>query len=175
MISKKLKDEMDKLWLEELQRKQESGQYSNPVDKLVTEMGVLVMSLKAFLNPIVPQNEKVVVSKRFVENGKPVEWEIRPITQEENDLLMKKHTRRDKKTGAETFDRQGYINELVASAVVYPDLKNAELQKAYGVLGEVDLLKKMLLIGEFAVLAQKVQELAGLDEDINELVEEAKN
>jgi hypothetical protein len=88
---------------------------------------------------------------------------------------MKKHTRRDKKTGAETFDRQGYINELVASAVVYPDLKNAELQKAYGVLGEVDLLKKMLLIGEFAVLAQKVQELAGLDEDINELVEEAKN
>jgi len=88
---------------------------------------------------------------------------------------MKKYTKKDKKTGTETFDRQGYINELVASAVVYPDLKNAELQKAYGVLGEVDLLKKMLLIGEFAVLAQKVQELAGLDEDINELVEEAKN
>ena len=133
------------------------------------------MSLKAFLNPILPQNEKIVVSKRFVENGKPVEWEIRPITQDENDQLMRKYTKKDKKTGAEIFDRQGYINELVASAVVYPDLKNAELQKAYGVLGEVDLLKKMLLIGEYAVLAQKVQELSGLDADINELVEEAKN
>ncbi|WP_341444429.1 phage tail assembly chaperone [Petroclostridium xylanilyticum] len=175
MISKQVKAELDNLWLEELQRKQEIGRYNDPVDKLVTEMGVLVMSLKAFLNPIVPKNEKVIVSKRFVEDGKPVEWEIKPVTQEENDLLMKKYTKKDKKTGAETFDRQGYINELVASAVVFPDLKNAELQKAYGVLGETDLLKKMLLIGEFAVLAQKVQELAGLDEDINELVEEAKN
>lgn len=133
------------------------------------------MSLKAFLNPIIPQNEKIAVSKRFIENGKPVEWEIRPITQDENDFLMKKYTKKDKKTGTETFDRQGYINDLVASAVVYPDLKNAELQKAYGVLGEADLLKKMLLIGEYAVLAQKVQELSGLDADMDELVEEAKN
>lgn len=40
MISKQLKNETDKLWLEELQRKQESGQYSDPVDKLITETGV---------------------------------------------------------------------------------------------------------------------------------------
>lgn len=175
MVSKQQKNETYKLWLEELQRKQESSQYSDPVDKLITETGVLVMSLKAFLNPIIPQNEKIVISKRFVENGKPVEWEIRPITEDENDFLMKKHTKKDKKTGAEIFDRQEYVNELVASAVVYPDLKNAELQKAYGVLGESDLLKKMLLIGEYAVLAQKVQELAGLDSDMGELVEQAKN
>ena len=30
----------------------------------------------------------------------------------------------------------------------------------------------MLLVGEFAELAQAVQELSGLDEDINDLIEE---
>ena len=133
------------------------------------------MSLKAFLNPVIPQNEKVIISKRFMEDGKPEPWEIKPVMQDENEQLMKKHTKKDKKTGSETFERAAYISDLTASAVVYPDLKNAELQKAYGVLGETQLLKKMLLVGEFATLTQKVQALSGLDDDINEMVEAAKN
>ncbi len=131
-------------------------------------------SLKAFLNPIKPENKEVIVSDRFQEDGKPVPFVIRPITQKENEQLLKKHTKRDKR-GNDVFDRTGYIHELVASAVVFPDLKNAELQKAYGVLGEVELLKTMLYVGEFAELAQAVQELSGLDVDINEEIEEAKN
>jgi hypothetical protein len=133
-----------------------------------------VSSLKAFLNPIKPGNKEVIVSDRFQEDGKPVPFIIRPITQKENELLLKKYTKRDKR-GNEIFDRTGYIHELVASAVVFPDLKNAELQQAYGVLGETELLKAMLLVGEFATLAQAVQELSGLDIDINEEIEEAKN
>jgi len=131
-------------------------------------------SLKAFLNPIQVENKEVIVSNRFQEDGKPVPFIIRPITQKENEQLIKKHTRKDKK-GNETFDRTRYIHELTAAAVVFPDLKNAELQKAYGVLGEVELLKTMLLVGEFAELAQAVQELSGLDTDINEEIEEVKN
>ena len=131
-------------------------------------------SLKAFLNPIKPENKEVIVSDRFQEDGKPVPFVIRPITQKENEQLLKKHTKRDKR-GNDYFDRTGYIHELVASAVVFPDLKNAELQKAYGVLGEVELLKTMLYVGEFAELAQAVQELSGLDVDINEEIEEVKN
>ncbi len=131
-------------------------------------------SLKAFLNPIQIENKEVIVSNRFQEDGKPVPFIIRPITQKENEQLIKKYTKRDKK-GNETFDRTGYIHELTARAVVFPDLKNAELQKAYGVLGEVELLKTMLYAGEFAELGQAVQELSGLDTDINEEIEEAKN
>jgi len=131
-------------------------------------------SLKAFLNPIKAENKEVIVSDRFQEDGKPVPFVIRPITQKENEQLLKKHTKRDKR-GNDFFDRTGYIHELVASAVVFPDLKNAELQKAYGVLGEVELLKTMLYAGEFAELGQAVQELSGLDTDINEEIEEAKN
>ena len=131
-------------------------------------------SLSAFLNPIQAENKEVVISKRFQEDGKPVPFVIRPITQEENKQLIKKYTRKDKK-GIETFDRAEYVSELTASAVVFPDLTNADLQKAYGVLGASALLQKMLYVGEYAELAQAVQELSGLDTDINEEIEEAKN
>ena len=131
-------------------------------------------SLNAFLNPTVVENKDVIVSTRFVEKGGVVPFKIRPITQEENSILIKKFNKKDKK-GVETFDRTGYVQELTASAVVFPDLNNAELQKAYGVLGASKLLQKMLFVGEYAVLAQEVQALSGLDEDINEDIEEAKN
>jgi hypothetical protein len=131
-------------------------------------------SLKAFLHPVQVENQEVIVSNRFMEDGKPVPFIIRPITQEENKLLIKKFSRKDKK-GADTFDRTEYVSALTASAVVFPDLANAELQKAYGVLGESSLLQKMLYVGEYAELAQKVQSLGGLDADINEDIEEVKN
>lgn len=131
-------------------------------------------SLKAFLNPIQVENKEVVISNRFVEGGKPVPFVIRPITQEENKQLIKKYTKKDKK-GTESFDRPEYVSAMTAAAVVFPDLTNAELQKAYGVLGESSLLQKMLYVGEYAELAMAVQELSGLDEDINDDIEEAKN
>ena len=134
-------------------------------------------SLSAFLNPIGLDNKEVIISKRFVEKGEPVPFIIKPLNQEENKQLIKKFTKKEKKNGQviETFDRTGYMTAMVAAAVVFPDLRNADLQKAYGVLGEEQLLQKMLLMGEFATLSQEVQKLSGLDEDINEDIEEAKN
>lgn len=132
-------------------------------------------SLKAFLNPVKIENKEVVISNRFVEEGKPVPFVIRPISEKENAQLIKKYTKTDKKTGQERLDRTEYSHALVASAVIFPDLKNAELQNAYGVLGETSLLGVMLNIGEFATLSQAVTELSGLDDDINEDIEEVKN
>lgn len=130
-------------------------------------------TLKAFLNPIQVENKEVIVSNRFMEDGKPVPFIIRPITQKENEQLIKKYTKKDKK-GADTFNRTEYVQALTASAVVYPNLSDAKLQDVYG-LGETETLKNMLLIGEYATLAQAVQELSGLDTNINEDIEEAKN
>nr|MDD2402360.1 phage portal protein [Clostridia bacterium] len=45
----------------------------------------------------------------------------------------------------------------------------------YDVLGETELLKTMLYAGEYAELAQAAQKLSGLDDDINEDIEEIKN
>lgn len=130
-------------------------------------------SLKAFLNPVRVENKEVIVSNRFMEDGKPVPFIIRPITQKENEQLIKRYTRKDKK-GTETFQRTEYVQALTASAVVFPNLADAKLQDIYG-LGEAETLKNMLLIGEYATLAQEVQTLSGLDSDINEDIEEAKN
>lgn len=131
-------------------------------------------SLNAFLNPIKIENKDVVISERFQENGKPIPFIIRPITQGENEEILRRYRKTDKK-GNETFDQIGYSHDLAATAVVSPDLDNAELQKAYGALGRVKLLKKMLLIGEFTALGEAVRELSGLDIGINEDIEEAKN
>lgn len=131
-------------------------------------------SLNAFLHPIQAENKEVVVSQRFVENGKVMPFVIRPLTQEENEELIKKHTKKDKK-GNEVFDRIAYSRAMTAAAVVEPDLTSAELQKSVGVLGEDKTLAKLLYIGEFATLTQEVQKLSGLDEDINDEIEEAKN
>ncbi len=132
-------------------------------------------SLNAFLHPIKVENKEVVVSARFQEDGKPVPFIIRPVTQEENEEIMRKYRKKDKKTNNDSFDQIGYSHELTAAAVVYPNLEDAELQKAYGVLGANKLLKKMLFIGEFATLAEEVRDLSGLEEETNDDVEEAKN
>ena len=133
-------------------------------------------SLNAFLNPIPVANTKVVISDRFVEDGKPVEWEIKPLMTEDNEFLMRKHTKRDKKTQIEIMDRNAYLAEMITTCVVFPDLKNTDLQKAYGVLGEQKLLSKMLTAGEYTALSVEIQKLSGFDaEQDTEVVEELKN
>ena len=132
-------------------------------------------SLSAFLNPVQSEIKVVIVSDRFRENGKTVPFVIRPITQQENENLMKKHRSVDKKSGVEQFNRISYNRELTAMAVVEPDLNNAELQKRYGVLGADKVLSAMLYVGEYGTLMEAVQELSGLDQDINGDIEEAKN
>lgn len=134
------------------------------------------MDLYAFLNPTKVENIEVIVSERFKgKDGKVVPFVIKPITQEESAALMKKHTKKDKKTGNETLDRTAFTSELVAISVVEPDLTNADLQSHYGVMGASALLQKMLFVGEFATLSEKVQEISGLDADINDDIEVAKN
>ena len=67
------------------------------------------------------------------------------------------------------------MDEVTAAAVVFPDLSNAELQKAYGVLGETKLLKKMLYTNEYNALIDAVQDLSGMDDDFEDLKDETKN
>lgn len=133
-------------------------------------------SLAAFLHPVKVENKKVVISNRFLDNGKPVEWEIRAVSESENTQLERQNTKTDRKTGVQRLDRVTFGHALAAAGVVFPDLTNAELQKAYGVVGAENLIEKMLTVGEFAKLSQEVSKLSGLDaDDINEQIEEAKN
>jgi hypothetical protein len=126
------------------------------------------------------ENEKVVVSERFTdENGKPIEWEIKAISNEQDDKLREDCTKQEKiKKGVYVpkLDYSAYLKRLLVSCVVFPELDDAELQDSYGVMGEEALLSAMLLPGEYSNLAEEVQAICGFDKDIlEEKVDEAKN
>ncbi|WP_019908286.1 phage tail assembly chaperone [Paenibacillus sp. HW567] len=123
--------------------------------------------------------EEFVVSQRFKDTeGKAAAWKLRSMNEDENQECRKAATRKIKgKNGTYSteIDPNDYMAKLMTSSVVYPDLKNSELQRSYGVLGAEALLRKMLLPGEFAALGERVQALNGFDTDMNELVDEVKN
>ncbi|GAA3410399.1 phage portal protein [Paenibacillus hodogayensis] len=123
--------------------------------------------------------EEVVVSERFKDkDGQPAAWKLRSMTQAESEECRKAATKYGKgKNGVRLpeVDPDEYMAKLAVSSVIFPDLRNAELQKSYGTLGAESLLRHMLLPGEYAVLLEKVQELNGFDKSLDELVDEAKN
>lgn len=125
------------------------------------------------------ENTKVVVSNRFTdEKGKPIEWELRGITSSEDDQIRNASFKKVMKNGrlvSEDLDYTLYLANLTSSCVVFPDLRDVELQNSYGAMGEVELLKVMLSPGEYANLAEEVQILNGFDQSDEDLEEEAKN
>ncbi|WP_152393760.1 phage tail assembly chaperone [Paenibacillus guangzhouensis] len=133
-----------------------------------------------FANNVVSEvTQEVIVSDRFKgDNGKPIFWKIRGLSEGENSELRKAATKKVKGKGGVTtpeIDYESYMTKMIVASVVFPDLKEADLQKSYGVIGADDLLRKMLLAGEYGQLLQAVQSVNGFDQDINDLVEEVKN
>ena len=139
-------------------------------------------NLSCFLaqNVIKEEVVKYIASKRFVDDGKPVEWELGCITSEEDEQLRKSCTKKVQVPGKKNMftpetDYDKYLGLLATQCVKFPDLKNAELQNSYGVMGADALLKTMLKPGEYQDLLKKIQEINGFDTGMDELVEEAKN
>ena len=140
-------------------------------------------NLSAFLaeNAIKIENVKHAVSRRFVgENGEPIEWEIACITSQEDESLRKICTKKVQVPGKRNqftmeTDYNLYLGKLASMCTVYPNLKDAELQKSYGVMGDDALLKTMLTPGEYADYLAKVQEVNGFDISFDEKVDEVKN
>lgn len=127
------------------------------------------------------ENKKIVVSDRFKdpETGKPIEWEIRALTNEENDDLQRRAMVNVPvlgQRGAYTreLDNVKYSAMLLAASVVYPDLNDAELQDSYGVKTPEALINKMLYMREATTLAQEIAKLSNFD-NLADSVEEAKN
>lgn len=138
------------------------------------------MSLSAFFAQNVEQEitEEVVVSDRFKgEDGVPIPWKLRSMTEGENEAIRKSSQRKIKDKGTVTIDinNEEYMTKLVIASVVYPDLKDAELQNSYGVLGAEQLIKKMLLAGEYSTLLEKVIEVNGFDKSVNDYADDVKN
>lgn len=123
---------------------------------------------------------KYVASKRFVDKGKPVEWELKSIDSDLDEAIRKECTKKIPVPGKrgqynQETDTDKYIGKMCVASIVYPNLNNAELQDSYGVKSADALLKKMLKPGEYTELKAKVMEVNGYDMSMEELVDEAKN
>lgn len=143
----------------------------------------MAKGLSAFLAQNVEKNNTVeyVVSPRFKdENGVPVKWKIGCITSKEDDSIRKECTNRRPvpgRRGAYTpeLDASEYLAKVAVRCTIYPDLNSQELQDSYGVMGAEDLLRTMLLPGEYTDYSTKIQEVNGFDVSFEDKVEEAKN
>lgn len=130
-------------------------------------------------NAVGTENVKFVASKRFLNKGKPIEWEIKAISSELDESIRKDCTKRVPIVGKrgqynQETDTDKYIAKMCVACTVYPNLNDAELQDSYGVKGADELLKKMLLPGEYTEYKAKVMEVNGYDMSMEELVDEAK-
>ncbi len=132
--------------------------------------------LHAFLHPVQGDDTvEIVISKRFLgEDGKPVPFRIRALTQEENDELTKKsmHLAKGGRRGEKELDRIGYNRRILVAATVSPDFSNEELCAAYGTMDPLEVPGRMLLAGEYDRLSREILALSGFDEDLEE---QAKN
>ena len=140
-------------------------------------------TLSAFFaqNALKIENVKYVASKRFLdEKKKPIEWEIKSITSQEDEQLRKDCTKKVPMVGKRgqftlETDYNLYLGKLASKCTVYPNLNDKDLQDSYGVMGADTLLKTMLTAGEYAEYLSKIQEINGFDISIDEMVDEAKN
>jgi hypothetical protein len=125
------------------------------------------------------ESVKYVASNRFVKDGQPVEWELKAVSSGLDESIRKDCTKKipTGKRGQYTMetDNDKYIGKLCVATTVYPNLNDAALQDSYGVKSADDLLKKMLLPGEYTEYKAKVMEVNGYDLSMEELVDEAKN
>ena len=138
-------------------------------------MGVL----SAFLHPEpMDITKEIIISDRFKEDGKPVPFKIRTISQAENDVLVKKAQKVDMVRGRriQYQDDQKYTNSLIVACTVQPNFKDSELCQAYGTLDPLEVPGKMLLSGETAKLVEAIMNLNGFTiQPPEEEEEEAKN
>lgn len=131
--------------------------------------------LSAFLNPAVDKDEtkEVIVSKRFLdEEGNPLPFVIRALTQAENESFVKLSTKKGE------FNKHEYTQRVIVAATVDPDFATIEMRQTYSpdpnnpLVSPLLVPGQMLLAGEYARLGDEILEFSGFGQDLTEL---AKN
>ena len=133
-------------------------------------------------NKVVRENTTYPATKSLVdENGKPLEWTIKPLTTAENEAIRESCMTEVQVTGKPNMFRpklntSKYIAKMVVASIVEPDLYDANLQDSYGVKTPEELLQEMVDDpGEYNELVAFVQNFNGFNATLEDKVEEAKN
>ena len=141
-------------------------------------------NLSLFLkkNKIQKENTIYAATKSLVdEKGKPLLWEIKPLTTKESENIRESCMIEVPVKGKPNMFRpklntSQYLAKMMVSSIAFPNLFDAELQDSYGVKTPEDLLKEMIDDpGEYNDFAAFIQEFNGFNTSMEEKVEEAKN
>lgn len=143
-------------------------------------MGDLSRFLKK--NKVKKENLKIAASRYLTdENGKPLVWEIRPLTAKEDSSIREECTIDVPVKGKPgvfypKFMSGKYLAKMAAACVVYPNLNDKELQDSYGVMGAEQLIVELIdEPGEFNEFMSRLQAFHGFDQSFQDKVKEAKN
>jgi hypothetical protein len=120
------------------------------------------------------------VEKELTIGGRKKKMRFKAIGANVGDEIRKKCRKVTFVKGQKIFetDQDAYMANLIIETTTYPDLKNAELQTAWGVMGSEQLLlamKTKMRDGEYSEWGNIVSTINGYDKSIQELMEEAKN
>jgi hypothetical protein len=133
-------------------------------------------------NKIAKENTTFPATKSLVdENGKPLEWIIKPLTTKENDdirdaCMIEVPVKGKPNMFRPKLDTSKYIAKMLCACIVEPYLYDKELQDSYGVMTAEELLKEMIDDpGEYQAFASFVQDFNGFNTTVDDKVEEAKN
>ena len=131
-------------------------------------------NLNAFLHPVQgDETQEIVVSRRFVgEDGKPVPFKIRALTQAENARISKQSMRlvKGSRRGEKGLDSDVYTSRIVVAATVEPDFTSEAMCKAYGTMDPIEVPGKMLYAGEYKRLMDAIMKLSHFDDDLEDEV-----
>lgn len=136
-------------------------------------------NLQAFMTPNTEETREVIISDRFRDkDGKVVPFVIKSLSQAENEEIKKRTSIPVVKSGVvigDKLDSEKYGRELVLASVRTPNFRDSELCKFYATMDPLEVPSKMLRVGEYSKLVKAINDLNGLNDNIEVLEEEAKN
>lgn len=120
------------------------------------------------------------VEKELEIGGKKRKMKFKALPANEGDEIRKKCRKVKYLNGQKIVetDQDKYTDTLIIETTTCPDLKNAELQANWGVMGAEELLtvmKSKMKDGEYAEWSNFVSEINGYNKNMQKLIEEAKN
>lgn len=136
-------------------------------------------NLQAFMTPNTEETREVIISDRFKDkDGKVVPFVIKSLSQAENEEIKKRTSIPVVKSGVvigDKLDSEKYGRELVLASVKTPNFRDSELCKFYATMDPLEVPSKMLRVGEYSKLVKAINDLNGLNDNLEVLEEEAKN
>lgn len=131
------------------------------------------MDLQSFLNanPVDGITEEFSLGGRFGD----LKFKVKACSSQDFEALRKSCLIIKKGGKSVEFDSQSFGTKLVIENTIEPNFKDKDSIEKLGVRTPEEYLNKVLTAGEVTRLHEKIQQVSGFGESMDDLVEEAKN